>query len=293
MDPAMRSDKNLLSHASGGGARLSAVAVVVLALLQRPSQAFGPSCSAPRRFGVVALHQDKQDESEKDLAVSTMDPFTKASWYAVEAFGKVFGTPDRDDIGANAIEYDKPPESVEETMRRIRADNDREYFLSGKVDALIYDNECIFADPFVSFVGRDRFVDNLRNLGSFITKYSAKLLDYDDNNGNSTAIGATTGNAIVETRFMVKLQLNLPWKPVLAWPWGVRCEIDRETKLIVLHQEKWDIEALEVGMFVITKETSTVFVYFCCLATLVSLAFHTRRESNRSFASRQFKCDQH
>jgi hypothetical protein len=24
---------------------------------------------------------------------------------------------------------------------------------------------------------------------------------------------------------MVKLELNLPWKPVLAWPWGVGYEI--------------------------------------------------------------------
>ena len=36
---------------------------------------------------------------------------------------------------------------------------------------------------FFSFLdaGRDRFIDNLSNLGSFITNYNAKMIDYDIN----------------------------------------------------------------------------------------------------------------
>lgn len=104
---------------------------------------------------------------------------------------------------------------------------------------------CEFADPFVSFRGRDRFVENLQNLGSFITEYSARPLDYN-------VVEDGGANAAVETRFMVKLQLNLPWKPVLAWPWGVRCEIDPETNLVVLHKESWDIEPLEVSLLFVS-----------------------------------------
>jgi hypothetical protein len=106
-------------------------------------------------------------------------------------------------------------------------DNERYYFLSGTIDELIYSEDCTFADPFVSFKGRDRFVKNLSNLGSFITEYKVKQLDYTV---------SPDDNAVI-TKFMVKLQLNLPWKPVLAWPWGVRCEIDPDTNLIVLHEE--------------------------------------------------------
>lgn len=40
--------------------------------------------------------------------------------------------------------------------QRLKLDNEREYFLSGQVDTLIYDPDCEFADPFVSFNGRDR-----------------------------------------------------------------------------------------------------------------------------------------
>jgi len=46
---------------------------------------------------------------------------------------------------------------------------------------------------------------------------------------------------------MVKLQLNLPWKPILAWPWGVTYKIDPGTFLITEHQESWDIDAFEVS----------------------------------------------
>ncbi len=39
------------------------------------------------------------------------------------------------------IDQTKPPSSPAETLRRIKDDNDRSYFLSGDVDSLIYDKE--------------------------------------------------------------------------------------------------------------------------------------------------------
>ena len=53
----------------------------------------------------------------------------------------------------------------------------RPYFLTGKMDIALYDSECEFADPFVSFNGRDRFVANLENLaGGFIVESSTRML---------------------------------------------------------------------------------------------------------------------
>lgn len=159
----------------------------------------------------------------KKKSTKIADPYIKAPWYAVEAFGKVFGSPATGKKSSPST--DQLPSSVAETLQRIQQDNEREYFLSGDLDLLIYAEDCTFSDPFVSFQGRDRFVENLENLSAFVTSYSAKPLSYDVD-GNS-----------VNTKFMVKLQLNLPWKPVLAWPWGVRCEIDPDTCLIRRHKE--------------------------------------------------------
>lgn len=170
-----------------------------------------------------------------------VDPLTKAAWFGVEVFGKAFGKSD-----SKSVVESGPPRSMQETFDRIQADNDREYFLSGEIDSEIYDVDCTFADPFVSFDGRDRFVENLVNLGSFITEYSAKPLEYK-----------TSENA-VSTKFMVKLQLNLPWKPVLAWPWGVTCEIDPSTFLVVRHEESWDVTPLAGVQQIFRKPTTTV-----------------------------------
>lgn len=183
---------------------------------------------------ISRLHATK---SEKE-----MNPLVKSSWYAVEAFGKMFG---KAETKNKDLDSSKPPSSLKETLRRIELDNERFYFLSGQVDKLIYAENCVFSDPFVSFAGRDRFVDNLKNLGSFITKYDAKVLTYDVNQTDLS----------VDMKVMVKLELNLPWKPILAWPWGVLYEIDAETFLIKSHRESWDIAPLEGVKQIFRKPT--------------------------------------
>ena len=201
----------------------------------------------------------KQDKEASEI---TNNPFTKASWYAVEAFGKVFGSPAKNGVAELAVvDRSRPPSTMQETVQRLQEDNDRQYFLSGTVDELIYAPDCTFSDPFVSFQGRRRFVENLQNLGSFITKYSARPLDYS----------ITDDGTVVETKFMVKLQLNLPWKPVLAWPWGVVCTIDPSTNLIVEHQEKWDIEPWEVSL------SSRAVIQYHSLVHVLTLLFQQSR----------------
>ena len=192
-------------------------------------------------------NRNDNDEGRDDSAGTKedMNILTKSSWYAVELFGNVFGKNDQSEDSSETTvlqsSSSSAPISLDETIKRINDDNDRDYFLSGEVDSYIYDVDCVFADPFVSFSGRDRFVQNLQNLGSFITKYDARVLKYSD----VIYRDDDSNIPIVETKIMVKLELNLPWKPVLAWPWGVTYEIDPETFLITKHEESWNIEPLE------------------------------------------------
>jgi hypothetical protein len=220
--------------------------VAILALCIVSSSSFCPPLY--NKLHASCRLAGKGDSSEED------NPLLKASWYAVETFGKVFGSARKQDETASAtLSMDAPPASMDETLQRIQADNQREYFLSGQVDELIYDENCVFADPFVSFKGRRRFVENLANLGSFITEYSAKPLDYK-------VLSSASDNVVVsvETKFMVKLQLNLPWKPVLAWPWGVVCTLDPVSNQIVSHVEKWDVSAGDGVKQLFRKPTTTV-----------------------------------
>jgi hypothetical protein len=215
---------------------------LVFILVVHQCMSFALPLTTSRRTWSKSSSLGIKSETTKEDTTSTSsknkNPLELASWYAVEAYGKVFGSKksssvqDRFSEEINNIDFTKKPSSLEETLIRIKHDNDRSYFLSGEVDGLIYDEKCTFADPFVSFDGRDRFIDNLSNLGSFITNYDAKMIKYDVMND---------GREIV-TKIMVKLELNLPWKPILAWPWGVTYLIDKDTYLITKHVESWDIE---------------------------------------------------
>lgn len=54
---------------------------------------------------------------------------------------------------------------------------------------------------------------------------------------------------------MVKLELGLPWKPILAWPWGVKYIIDPNSLQIIEHRESWDIEPIEGVKQIFRKPT--------------------------------------
>ena len=47
------------------------------------------------------------------------------------------------------------------------------------------------------------------------------------------------------SRAVVKLQLGLPWRPVLAWVWGVAYEINPDTGRVCRHLESWEVRAAE------------------------------------------------
>jgi len=62
----------------------------------------------------------------------------------------------------------------------------------------------------------------------------------------------------VKTKLMVKLELNLPWRPILAWPWGVTYTLDSDTFLITKHVESWDISLWKGVQQIFRKPTVTI-----------------------------------
>jgi len=221
-----------------------------------PALSQSHAISSDRPSSTGNLLYAKASQNDEDSTTSDMNPLTKASWYAVEAFGKVFGggegsksvAEDASTKTEDVVDLTRAPSSLSEALRRIEMDNERSYFLSGEVDVKAYDEDCVFADPFVSFSGRDRFVENLANLGSFITEYDARMINYEVKEEGTQ----------VQTKVMVKLELNLPWKPILAWPWGVTFTIDPDTMLITKHVESWDIEPIEGVKQIFRKPTTKI-----------------------------------
>uniref|UniRef100_A0A7S4B3Q8 Glutaredoxin domain-containing protein n=1 Tax=Chrysotila carterae TaxID=13221 RepID=A0A7S4B3Q8_CHRCT len=213
---------------------LFAQAFFLVDALQRP---WIPK-STGRHGGVVC--KSPQPSEEPSAA-------TKAVWVGAELFGKASAFVNGGQEFSSSGEMGAP-QSLDEAIERLKADyagtseDPRPYFLTGRMDVSLYAEDCEFADPFVSFKGRQRFQDNLQNLaGGFIIDSNVRLLDSKVVTGGA-ASGVPTS---YKTRLLVKLQLGLPWKPVLAWPWGVEHVFDPESALICRHIESWEVSAGE------------------------------------------------
>ena len=58
--------------------------------------------------------------------------------------------------------------SREQVVASIREDYDQTYFFTGSADMEAYEPDCLFADPFTSFRGVQRFRKNVSNLGGLL-----------------------------------------------------------------------------------------------------------------------------
>ena len=114
------------------------------------------------------MHKIRASSQSDQAPASNSGAGLKAAWYGAEAFGKLFGR-GNDRASAEQAEAStsgRPAISWDELKAGIRADYDDNYFVSGCADMSVYDPNCEFSDPFVSFKGVDRFKQNLANFGN-------------------------------------------------------------------------------------------------------------------------------
>ena len=125
----------------------------------------------------------------------------QAIWSATEVLGNVAAAATNPGIKKNEVsrvsEQVRGAVTQEEALERLKEEYVKEYFLSGEMDLSLYENDCVFADPFASFRGKERFKNNLANLGLFISQSEARLLQLSI---------TKTQPLIITSRVMVKLQ---------------------------------------------------------------------------------------
>ncbi|KXZ49450.1 hypothetical protein GPECTOR_21g676 [Gonium pectorale] len=157
----------------------------------------------------------------------------KAVWYGAETFGQLLSlTKGQQQPAQRAAE--QPPGarrmSREDMLAAIRADYDQQYFVRGVGDMEAYAPDCVFADPFVSFSGTDRFKRNVANLGGLMSDIRIEVYEWVE------------GPASLETRWRFSALLDLPWRPRLAAAGGTTHVMDLERGCVVRHDERWDVE---------------------------------------------------
>ena len=224
-------------------------AYLFLLLIATPTAAFSvcpPMHRLPcsRQYATLPLHSRQSglvmraDEGEKQGS-QDVTPMLRAVWSATEVLGNAAAAlsgsgknKKRGDEGSLPV---RAKLTEEEALQSLRDEYERAYFLSGEIDMSLFEEDCLFSDPFAGFRGKERFKNNLENLGLFISKSQAKLLKLEVTQRDPL---------IITSRVMVKLQLNLPWKPVLAWPWSVEY-VFSDRGLIAEHNEGWEVSARE------------------------------------------------
>jgi len=138
-----------------------------------------------------------------------------------------------------------PPRKFEriesqQLLEGIRADfEEKQYLWSGDIDLELYDEDCTFTDPTISFQGLSKFQSNMRSLNpivdALVQKERRRCVLQDIKLEE-------TGEVIAKWRMVGDVQL----------PWSPRIDIGGRTKYtpgsdgrIQSYSEQWDIDAGE------------------------------------------------
>ena len=172
-------------------------------------------------------------KGDADIIETTSNPALKAAWLASEQFGKVTGKKGGEEIVSTSPSEEEPM-TREEIIEALEKEYEKNYFIGGESEMKAYSSECVFADPFVSFTGLDRFKQNVGNLGTSLKDVECKVLKMVDN-GDDGVKFYWKFSAVVEA---------LPWRPKLAASGNTTHILEQKGARteVVKHIEAWDVD---------------------------------------------------
>ncbi|CAK9026089.1 unnamed protein product [Durusdinium trenchii] len=127
----------------------------------------------------------------------------------------------------------------QQLLEGIRADfEERQYLWSGDIDLELYDEDCSFTDPTISFQGLSKFQSNMRSLAPIVDT----LVPKEKRRCILRDIKLDNGEVFAKWRMVGDIQL----------PWSPRIDIGGQTRYspgtdgrIQTYFEQWDIDAGE------------------------------------------------
>ena len=228
--------------------------LVIILLITHAIQlaAFYPSYYRPRYWSValsssngftLSMNSRIQEKSRYEESSDTVKLIVGGLTTLTNLFNSDSdGTKDNGDIANRGVTSFTPKQLYDEVVR----DFDNGYLFSGDINYSIYDNDCVFTDPTISFRGLSTFKRNIQSLqpvlrallsDKLVVLYSSQL------SPESNRISA---------KWRMSGGVNLPWKP--------RIELTGETQftynegggeegespgLIRDYYEQWDISAAD------------------------------------------------
>lgn len=111
---------------------------------------------------------------------------------------------------------------------------------AGNIDASLYDPDCVFTDPTLSFKGLDTFQRNVANLRPILNRL------VPDGACDLFGIDLEEGACEVCARWRMYGTLRLPWRPRIDLTGQTRFRYAPERGgRVVEYREQWDLSAAE------------------------------------------------
>jgi len=134
--------------------------------------------------------------------------------------------------------------STSELLRGVRADYlERMYLWTGDIDAELYDEDCVFTDPTLSFRGLSAFEQNIANLKPFLDRLVKQP------QVELFSIELDEDSLEVRAKWRMRANIALPWDPAVDLGGRTTFSYDpQKGNRIVDYREEWDIEAGAVLM---------------------------------------------
>lgn len=148
---------------------------------------------------------------------------------------------------------------MNDLINALRADyEERNYFVTGVLTDELYDKDCFFADPTISFTGLDLWKRNLQLLVPFLVTPSIHLLSLGVMEGG-TSSSSRTSRRRVRGEWVLRCGLRLPWRPSIVVQGATEYWVEEEEGhgrggglKIVEHVESWDVDGWQAVRMVFT-----------------------------------------
>ncbi|KAL9182081.1 hypothetical protein ACHAXT_012424 [Thalassiosira profunda] len=167
--------------------------------------------------------------------------------------------PSMDNVGEAVTSSKSAPTSPQELLSRIRDDYTiNNYLWTGNLDTSAFSTNCTFTDPTLSFVGVDRYVENVGNLVPVITYL---LGDEQLSRSELLEISLNEEKGYIQTRWNMVGELNrLPWRPRIDvigntkfWYTEGNEEGDPRAVRVYFYDEEWEIPAGKALLQLVTR----------------------------------------
>lgn len=164
----------------------------------------------------------------------------------INAVAGVLGGKNEDtvDRAARIQEQLERPIAIDDLLDGVRADYvDRMYLWTGDIDPDLYDEDCVFTDPTLSFKGLSQFQKNIANLKPILDA----LVKEPQVDLFSCELDAELQR--VKASWRMRADIGLPWRPAIDLNGRTTFVYDpRRGNRIIDYIEEWDEEAGAVLM---------------------------------------------